>query len=291
MSRWGWPCVGDEDEPEDLVRVPASGMESLRRTHHFQGPCCLCAFLDGGVYTEARIGVVESLTSDGERNQSILNGEYVAVCAKQRCGYYLCLERFYCVSHIELDVCPPRSTPLPPAELIHIYDVERSFRQGDGLFQVMTDVVVRGKEKALKRQDPVEPMLQRASMLKELVLGVQEDRFWTLFVQCTLCKQVTFRQHFAVNHQCPKISTPNTTSRRYHPYNTPKRRQPDSMPATPRFTEILADSPESPGAYYSDIDRLSSPPSVLPSSDDPPTALEFLDSIFGASRSTSTIES
>ncbi|KAF6747782.1 hypothetical protein DFP72DRAFT_853988 [Ephemerocybe angulata] len=160
--------------------------------------------------------------------------------------------------------------PLAPAELVHIYDVERSFRQGDGLFQVMTDVVVRGKGRALNIQNPVVPTLQRAGALKELVLGVKEERFWALFVQCALCKTVTFRTLAAP-------STPHRR-RRHNPYDMRERRLSQrTAPATPQFLELVADSPESPGPST----YLRSPPSVLPSSDDPPTPLEFLNSILG----------
>jgi hypothetical protein len=72
--------------PDTKQRVPPSELEAFRRTNRFRGPSCLCAFLDGGDYTEARIGIVESIERSGERSQ--LHGEYVAVCAKQRCGYY-----------------------------------------------------------------------------------------------------------------------------------------------------------------------------------------------------------
>ena len=48
----------------------------------------MCALLEGTKYTESRIGIVETVTNDEFRNQSVLNGEYVATCAKQRCGYF-----------------------------------------------------------------------------------------------------------------------------------------------------------------------------------------------------------
>lgn len=70
------------------ARFTPSDLEKIRRTHHFKAPSCLCAFLDGTAYTEARIGVVETLTQDRIRNQSILHGEYVAICARRRCGYF-----------------------------------------------------------------------------------------------------------------------------------------------------------------------------------------------------------
>jgi hypothetical protein len=74
--------------PETEARVPPSGLEAYRRTHHFKGPCCLCAFVTRKPYIETRIGIVESFNGDEDRNRSVLHGEYVATCATQTCGYF-----------------------------------------------------------------------------------------------------------------------------------------------------------------------------------------------------------
>ncbi|TEB17636.1 hypothetical protein FA13DRAFT_1720562 [Coprinellus micaceus] len=65
--------------------------------------CCLCAFLEGHEYMEAEIGIVEVGGVDGEK-ESILYGEYVAICTKRRCGFFLCLEWFYYVPHLREEV-------------------------------------------------------------------------------------------------------------------------------------------------------------------------------------------
>lgn len=45
----------------------------------------MCALLDRKNYTESRIGVVE-VVYNGQR-ETLPSGEYVATCAKQRCGF------------------------------------------------------------------------------------------------------------------------------------------------------------------------------------------------------------
>ena len=77
------PC-----DPDSKNRVPPSELEAFRRTHKLIGPSCLCAFLDGSDYTETRIGVVETASGYHGRDRFNVHGEYIAICAKQRCGYY-----------------------------------------------------------------------------------------------------------------------------------------------------------------------------------------------------------
>lgn len=106
-------------------------LESFRRTHDFRAPSCLCAFLDEKEYTESLIGMAAgaSGTSNGLAADTSLSGEYVAVCARQRCGYtreiafiqtdntvvrilihfIVCLERFYSLRGLRLQVCRKRS--------------------------------------------------------------------------------------------------------------------------------------------------------------------------------------
>ena len=56
-----------------------SDLESHRQSHHIRAPCCLCAFEDSGSsYTETTVMVATC---------GRLSGEYVAACAKDRCGY------------------------------------------------------------------------------------------------------------------------------------------------------------------------------------------------------------
>ena len=74
--------------PETGVRVAPSQLEAHRRSHEFQGPCCLCAFLDRRQYTEAEIGIVEIAGGNDGEKRTVLEGEYVAICAKRRCGFF-----------------------------------------------------------------------------------------------------------------------------------------------------------------------------------------------------------
>jgi hypothetical protein len=62
------------------ARVPPAELEEYRRCHKFVTPCCLCAFIDGVALTESRIGVV------GEAGEGSM-GQYMAECARKRCGY------------------------------------------------------------------------------------------------------------------------------------------------------------------------------------------------------------
>ncbi|KAJ3492751.1 hypothetical protein NMY22_g20308 [Coprinellus aureogranulatus] len=142
LVEYFWPCEINPDskkEEDKYRRVRPCDLESYRRTHHFRGPCCLCAFLDDKDYTEAQIAIVEVLTADEGRNHCVLN---------------VCIERFYQLNDIPLRKYPRRVTPLPPVHLIHISDVEKSFRRGEGLFQVMPDVVSRGHHAGFKRVNP-----------------------------------------------------------------------------------------------------------------------------------------
>jgi hypothetical protein len=64
------------------VRIPPSGLRHYRATHQYLGPGCLCPLLEPlsqePAFTEAAI----YLTTNGR-----YQGEYVAECAKSRCGY------------------------------------------------------------------------------------------------------------------------------------------------------------------------------------------------------------
>lgn len=67
---------------ESGERVSPSMLEAYQRSHEFRAPCCLCAFIDDGEYTESEIGIVEAV------HPTILTGQYVALCARRRCGYF-----------------------------------------------------------------------------------------------------------------------------------------------------------------------------------------------------------
>ncbi|KAJ2930846.1 hypothetical protein H1R20_g6239, partial [Candolleomyces eurysporus] len=167
--------VVDYPWPYDLEmgrRLFPSEFEGYRRTHEFEAPSCMCAHLDGQDYTESRIGIVETLNDDRDRNLSTLHGEYVAICAKQRCGYLLCLERFYAVGHLKLRKCRKRAQPLPPQELTCISSLGRSLSGGNGLFQVMQDAVVRGRPNGgLEAEDPADQQAEKSALYRHLQTG------------------------------------------------------------------------------------------------------------------------
>ena len=72
---------GPRPVKEDGQRVPPSELRNHRNTHKFLGPSCLCALKDAEqpAFTEAAIYI--AVTQD-------MAGEYVASCAKDRCGYH-----------------------------------------------------------------------------------------------------------------------------------------------------------------------------------------------------------
>ncbi|KAJ3526684.1 hypothetical protein NMY22_g10069 [Coprinellus aureogranulatus] len=238
LAEWAWPCNLATER-----RYPPSELEGLRRTHRFRAPSCLCALLEQSNYTEARIGIVETATSDAFRNQSLLHGEYVATCARQRCGYFLCLERFYPLNHLRLQPCRPRRQPLASQDVATITDIDKSLRSGDGLFQLMTDVVVRGPGGRLEQVHPDVAKKAQDSLMEEIGEGMTEQRFWATFVQCFLCKKVTLRKHFVVGHTC---LAKNGRSHPYarHGFETSRTESEDSddhnyMVSSPAPTEIV----------------------------------------------------
>jgi hypothetical protein len=87
LANYCWPTISRPLDSETGERVTPSDWDTFRQTHKFKAPSCLCAFVDKRKYTESRVGIVEMTTQDIDRNYSTLKGEYVAVCAEQRCGY------------------------------------------------------------------------------------------------------------------------------------------------------------------------------------------------------------
>ncbi|TEB33307.1 hypothetical protein FA13DRAFT_1708645 [Coprinellus micaceus] len=214
MTQYLWPV-----DPGNGQRLAPSDFESHRRTHELRAPCCLCAFLEGEGYTESRIGIAETVTQDLTRNQSILNGEIVAVCGKQRCGYFLCLERFYPVRGLKSRICRERRVVLAPQDVLPPVEVDESFRVGDGLFQVMTNAAIRGKrDRVFQVVKPQKEVKQ--TVVRSLAKGISEEQFWATFVQCLVCKDVIFRETFGANHVCG-IDVPGPQRHRHNPYATP----------------------------------------------------------------------
>jgi hypothetical protein len=65
------------------ARIPPSELRSYRCSHCMLGPCCLCPLRDPNApdYVEAAIYRVRSSTLSE-------SGEYVASCARDKCGYF-----------------------------------------------------------------------------------------------------------------------------------------------------------------------------------------------------------
>jgi hypothetical protein len=77
--------VGRPSDYDTGERIAPSDLEDHRRTHHFKAPCCLCATSMDQGYVESKIGLV--LVAPGAPSTQV-NGEYVAQCAKNTCGYF-----------------------------------------------------------------------------------------------------------------------------------------------------------------------------------------------------------
>jgi hypothetical protein len=64
-------------------RIIPSDLWMHRSTHHFRAPCCLCPLKDN-IPSNSGSDFVEAEISQELQGQY---GEYIAVCAKQACGY------------------------------------------------------------------------------------------------------------------------------------------------------------------------------------------------------------
>ncbi|KAH6891955.1 hypothetical protein BKA70DRAFT_1233750 [Coprinopsis sp. MPI-PUGE-AT-0042] len=194
LSTWKWPV-----ELGTGRRVPPSDLEDHRRTHRFRAPSCLCAYLDREHYTESSIGVVHvpmKLAS-----ASSLNGEYTAECATGRCGYLVCLERFYVLPVLPVRGYSKRDTPRPPTLLTHNSTID--FLKG--LQQVLPSSNAHGRgTKRLRVEEPDdgEPTLSKVTDL--IKGGISEGAFYVLFIQCFLCQAVILRSCFPHDHHCLK---------------------------------------------------------------------------------------
>lgn len=62
-------------------RVKPSDLQDYRQSHRMLGPCCLCPMQDATQpdFVEAAMYMI---------TVGLLSGEYVASCARNRCGYF-----------------------------------------------------------------------------------------------------------------------------------------------------------------------------------------------------------
>ncbi|KAH6885584.1 hypothetical protein BKA70DRAFT_1444977 [Coprinopsis sp. MPI-PUGE-AT-0042] len=129
LGAWLWPA-----NPETGERIAPSDLEAHRRTHHFKAPCCLCAIRLEEAYVEAKIGLV-AVASDAPKPE--VNGEYVAQCALDRCGYFVPVERFYARKVLQTKAYAKRAVPLAAEQLVYISDLRCSTETSLGLVQAL----------------------------------------------------------------------------------------------------------------------------------------------------------
>ncbi|KAF6751821.1 hypothetical protein DFP72DRAFT_1070857 [Ephemerocybe angulata] len=278
LAPWYWP--GDRATGRHL---PPDELQDHRRTHKFRAPCCLCSLLDDVPYVEAEIAVVESLPlphADREQNRTVMHGEYVAACATNRCGYFICLERFYELNGLRLHVYEERDVPRPVEVLANITEVPESFRNGDGLFQVMPDVMRRGSSALMTIEDLSTALERRGCLMSDLMMGIPDSRFWELFVQCQRCATVMLREPFSAFHQCNGSSLTMRFTHRpaWVPESCRSRAGPSyhHNSAYDTLTEIESASSESDREDDSDLE----PVAEAASSDDPPAMIDILNDAF-----------
>ncbi|KAH6891577.1 hypothetical protein BKA70DRAFT_1234167 [Coprinopsis sp. MPI-PUGE-AT-0042] len=196
LGGWFWPASLETGE-----RITPSDLEGHRRTHYFMAPCCLCAISREEAYVEAKIGLVVVPVASGSARLEV-NGEYVAQCALNRCGYFVPLERFYARKTLQVKAYPKRAAPLSPEQLVYISDFDRDAEANLGLSQALpsSGIWMRGSRDLLKVEAPVHIFDARQSFTTLWARGLQEDAFWSLFVQCSLCRMVMPKDVFSGMH-------------------------------------------------------------------------------------------
>ena len=106
----------------------------------------------------------------------------------------------------------------------------------------------------LELVSPTETKAVQDRLWHNLMTGMTEDAFWSTFVQCVSCGQVTFWQHYAVNHAARCSGTHLKKRRtmhpniRHHPYrrNTPATEGsgiPIRMRLLARMETLIGDEP------------------------------------------------
>ncbi|KAG2056122.1 hypothetical protein BDR06DRAFT_970255 [Suillus hirtellus] len=75
LDVWYWP-VND-----NRAHVVPSDLAAYRKSHQFQGPHCLCAFIDDHNPNDPREAAIVM------SKRGLHTGEYIARCALSKCGY------------------------------------------------------------------------------------------------------------------------------------------------------------------------------------------------------------
>ncbi|KAJ3546575.1 hypothetical protein NMY22_g1996 [Coprinellus aureogranulatus] len=214
LAEFLWPCDG-----ESRTKVTPDRLESFRRTHEFRAPCCLCPFLDQSYqHKEAVIGIIEVAHSLLDTSHSTFDGEYVAVCAAQRCGYSLRLEIFYPFDNLRIRAYPKRDVALPVQASVRVSEDLGPDVNHVGLSRLLDGSVsrVRGQRNRLALMRPDVPWKARDSFIDKLYKGIPESEFWRTFVQCTECKGVVLRLGMFTSHYCRTPGPAAHTTLHYH---------------------------------------------------------------------------
>ncbi|KAH6918237.1 hypothetical protein BKA70DRAFT_1416243 [Coprinopsis sp. MPI-PUGE-AT-0042] len=205
LAIWWWPVYDEEDEavlinPRLLnTRVPPGDLEEYRRCHNICTPCCLCAYINDANYVETRIGVVGVSEGGKVRDSTELSGAYIAECAKQICGYSICLEDFYTLPGMRVKRYTHREHPLGFQKVAIVLGGSSA---GDGLIRL---VHLRGrKRKLVALGNTLEEPLHSKRLRKLRTKGLAEEEFWDMFAQCFRCGHVTLRASFPAENcvQC-----------------------------------------------------------------------------------------
>ncbi|TFK21414.1 hypothetical protein FA15DRAFT_658336 [Coprinopsis marcescibilis] len=131
------------------------------------------------LYIESKIGLVYAPHGD---QGSVLNGEYVAECPTKRCGYF--------------------DKALAGEQLTYLSDFDPKFNESLGLYKAapVREVLSRGIKSKLRVEAPMDAVNGSSKFVSLYSQGLQEDEFWSLFVQCAHCtavmpKDVFWRVH------------------------------------------------------------------------------------------------
>ncbi|TEB25755.1 hypothetical protein FA13DRAFT_1796257 [Coprinellus micaceus] len=182
-----------------------SELNKVRHTHSFVAPSCYCAWLDGKKYTESKIGLALRVNPSSDTENL---GEYIAVCADQKCGYLVVLDTFYRHNRLLKREYPEREVPVATLDPFHFItgDTEETVKRA-GLRQVQilqndADSSLRGSRMLLRREDP-DKFVEFERLLEKLLKnGLSSEKFWDIFVQCTTCNYVMPRHYFPYAHPC-----------------------------------------------------------------------------------------
>ncbi|KAI1796704.1 hypothetical protein LXA43DRAFT_1057573 [Ganoderma leucocontextum] len=180
LRSWLWP-----KEHSDALVAPEN-LREHRTSHDFLGPCCFCPALPG----ENTVGFVETAMLDRG------DGEFVAMCAADNCGYLVFLGRIFQRGNMPTVTYPKRGDGIlePPRVFHQSEDKDNVFRGSH--FQVSELSFAR---RVLPRPVKYHELLRKLD--SRVQPGVPENAMKRLFVRCKKCDKVTTRRVF-LYHAC-----------------------------------------------------------------------------------------